>query len=354
WDDGVEKINGPMLADTLLTKNSACFGCPVGCKRVVKVDDEKYKVPEGAGPEYETVAGYGTMMLIDNLGAICKINELCNQYGMDTITSGSTMAFLCECADNGLISKDDLDGVDLKWSSPDAVIELIGKIANREGCGDWIAEGSESAAGRIGKNSADFLTTVNRLESPMHDPRGFHGQGLAYATSSRGACHVNAMEMFVEQGYVFYPELGLSDAFTGQESAGKANMVAIAQNLGAILNAACICHFPAIVFTEQDYLNSINKATGFGYDLETLMKAGERMWVLKRAINNMFGLTRENDRLPKRITTPLEDGSAAGSAPDIGLMLKEYYEVRDIDEKGRPSKAKLESLGLGYMIEKIH
>lgn len=355
WDEGVAMINGPTMSDTILVKGHSCFGCAVGCKRVVKVEDGGlYDMPESAGPEYETVTGLGAMMLIDNLPAVAKMNELCNRMGMDTISAGGTMAFLCECVEKGLVSAADLDGIDLQWSAPDAVIELLKKTARRAGCGAWIADGSEGAAERIGGAAADCLTTVNRMEAPMHDPRGFHGQGLAYATSSRGACHVNAMEMFVEQGFAFYPELGLDEPYQGMESGGKAEMTAITQNLGAVLNAACVCHFPAIVFAEKDYVDALNLATGMGWTLETVMSAGERMWTLKRALNNMFGLTRANDRLPKRLLTPLDGGPSAGSAPDIDLMLSEYYKVRDIDERGRPSRAKLESLNLGFMAEKIH
>ncbi|MEW6203241.1 MAG: aldehyde ferredoxin oxidoreductase family protein [bacterium] len=354
WDDGVSKINGPTMSDTILTRNHSCYGCPVGCKRVVKVEDDKYAVPEGPGPEYETVAGFGTMLLIDNLNALARINWLCNRYGMDTITCGSTIAFLCECVENGLVSDEQMGGIKLHWGDADAAITLVEKTARREGIGNILAEGSAAAAKKIGGNAEDFITTVKGLESPMHDPRGFHGQALAYATSSRGACHVNAMEMFVEQGYVFYPDLGLGTPLDSQQSEGKGFMVVKTEDFGCIFNAACICHFPAIAFSEHDILNMLNAATGFNYTLEEMMRVGERMWVLKRALNNMFGVTRADDMLPKRMLMPVEDGPAAGSVPDMEVMLKEFYALRELDDQGRPSKKKLESLGLGYMVEKIY
>jgi aldehyde:ferredoxin oxidoreductase len=246
-----------------------------------------------------------------------------------------------------------MGGIPLEWGNADAVIALLDKIAWREGIGNLLAEGSAAAAKKIGKNAADFLATVKGLESPMHDPRGFHGQGLAYATSNRGACHVNAMEQFVEQGYIFYPDIGLGEEWKSQESEGKGYLAVKTEDLGCILNAACICHFPAIAFSEHDILSMINAATGFNYSLDDMMLVGERMWVLKRALNNMFGVTKADDALPKRLLTPLKEGHAEGSVPDMEVMLKEFYGLRDFDVQGRPSRKKLESLGLGYMVERI-
>ncbi|MEW5945737.1 MAG: aldehyde ferredoxin oxidoreductase family protein [bacterium] len=353
WDDA-EKINGPTMTDTILTSGHSCFGCPVGCKRRVKVEGGEYAIPEGPGPEYETVASYGTMLMINDLKPIAKINELCNRYGMDTITSGCTIAFIMDCVEKGILSAADMDGIELKWGAAGAVIRMVEKMAKREGFGDVAAGGSRAIAEKIGGNAGDFLTTIKGLEAPMHDPRGFHGQALAYATSNRGACHVNAMAQFVEQGYIFYHELGLGDALPGQQSEGKARVVKISQDIGQIFNCASICHFPAIAFSERDILNMLNYATGFGYTLESMMEVGERVWILKRYINNMFGVTRADDIFPKQLLKPVEDGPAAGSVPDIELMIRDFYEIRSLDEQGRPSREKLEALGLGDLLSRVH
>lgn len=354
WEEAIEKLSGPEMSDTILTKNHACLACPVACKRVVKIDEGPYKMEEGPGPEYETVCTFGTFLLNSDLKAVSKANELCNRYGMDTISCGSTIAFAMECFDNGLISSSDIDGLELKWGNIDAVLKMVDKIARREGFGDTLAEGSKIAAEKIGGQSKDFSVTVKGLEAPAHDPRAFHGMGLAYAVSNRGACHMNSMQMWVEQGYVFYPKIGLEGPYGGQTSEEKAMVNVKTENIGSIYNSATLCSFAAVPFTEDDILNAINWSTGFNYSLDDLMKIGERIWMLKRGINILYGVKPEDDRLPKHILTTVEEGPQAGSVPDIDLMLKEFYDLRGLDEKGRPTKQKLEELGLAELAQKIY
>ena len=353
WDEGGDALSGMAMAESILVKGRTCLGCPVACKRVVKIDKGKYKMNEGPGPEYETCSSFGTLCFNSDLKAVAKINELCNMYGMDTISCGGTIAFAIECAESGILK--DTNDLKLSFGDADVILRLVDMIARREkGIGNLLADGSKKASKKIGKDSEKFLVEVKGLEAPMHDPRAFHGLGLAYAVSNRGACHVNSFQMWVEQGFSFFPEIGLEGPYEGMISNGKAEVNAIAQNLGSIFNSACICFFAGIPFSATDILNCLNYATAFNYRLEDMMKVGERIWYLKRGINNLLGIKREDDRLPEKILTPTTEGAAAGSVPNIKLMLNEFYKIRGFDKKGIPKKEKLEELGLGSLADNLY
>ena len=344
-------LGGPAIHETILEGRVACYTCPIGCKPVVAVDHPEYAIAKGPGPEYETCATFGTMIMNDDLNAVAYANELCNRLGLDTITCGATIAFIMDCYANGLLSRQDLDGVDMAWGNVDAAIKIVKKIAYREGFGDRAAEGSQALAASIGKDAEKYAVTVKGLELPMHDPRGFHGQGLAYMNSNRGACHLQHAVQAVEQGMVAWPEVGLEENYAATESAGKAKMVCISENIGQMANAACICQFVHWAMGLDEFLDGFNAVTGYGFDMEELIAAGQRAWVLKRALNNIMGVTAADDRLPLKVLTPTAEGSAAGSVPDEDLMRKEYYEIRGLDEKGFPTSGLLQELGLTFLNE---
>lgn len=354
WDEGGDALSGSTMADTILIKGHSCYGCIVNCKRVVKVDEEKYKVEEGPGPEYETCAAFGTLLFNKNLSAVAKANELCNRFGMDTISCGSTIAWAIECYEKGILTDKDTDGLKLNWGNIDDVIVIIEKIAKREGIGNILADGSKKASRKISRGSEKFLTDVKGLEAPMHDPRAFHGVGLQYATGNRGACHVNTSCMYIEHGFCFYPEIGLGGPYEAHSAENKAQLNVGAQNIGSIFNSACICMFAGIPFSAQDILDAINYTTGFNWSLDDMMKVGERIWYIKRGINNLFGITRKDDYLPEKILTPLEEGGTNGTVPDIKTMLNEFYKLRELDEEGKVKKEKLEELGIGELAKKIY
>jgi aldehyde:ferredoxin oxidoreductase len=353
WDEGVPMVSGPYMADTILTRNTACFGCTVACKRVVKVESGPNAIPEGAGPEYETVGTFGTQMLIPDLEHIAKCNETCNKLGMDTISCGATIASVMDAMEAGVITPEDTGGLVFKFGEPDTVKRVLPMIAAREGFGALLAEGSRRLARKLGK-AGEFMTDVKGLEAPMHDPRPFWGVGLNYATVSRGACHVNTMQMFVEHGFVFYPQLDLADEVMQYETEKKAFVNVQTQKLGQLSNSFCLCQFPMIPLDEDDLLNMLNSTTGFGFSVQEMMAAGDRIWLLKRGINNLLGATRADDCLPKKLLTPLEDGAAAGMVPDIDTMLADFYKLRGIDAAGKPSRETLESAGLKELADKLH
>jgi aldehyde:ferredoxin oxidoreductase len=346
-------IGGPAIHESILKGRAACYACPIGCKPVVEVDNPEYMVSKGPGPEYETCASFGTMIMNDNLDGIAYLNELCNRQGLDTITCGSTVAFIMECYENRLLSKADLDGLDLSWGNVDAVIELVKKIAMREGIGDKAALGSRTMAELINGNAEDFTVTVKGLELPMHDPRAFHGIGLAYMNSNRGACHLQHTVQAVEQGMVAWPEIGLEEDYPATESNGKAKMVSICEDIGQMANAACICHFVYWAMGLDNFFAGFNAVTGYDFGMNDFLATGQRAWVLKRALNNMMGVTVADDQLPKKVLTALADGAAAGSTPDEELMRREYYELRGLDERGIPTPQLLDFSGLEFLNERL-
>lgn len=347
------KIGGTVMTQQYLTKPHACFTCPIACKRTVRVKEGPYKINEGAGPQYETCASFGSLLMNDDLASILKMNETANKYGLDSISCGTTIAFAMECFEKGLISSKDLDGGQLRWGNADDILAMVDKIAHRQGFGDVLAEGSRRAAEKIGKNAQDYTIEIKGLEFPLGDPRGAHGLGLAYAMSTRGACHLQHMVLYIESGWTTFPDIGLTGPYDPKADEGKAEITVVSENVGMLTNAATLCHFAMISISVGDLVEALRATTGFDYDLEELMRCGERIWMLKRGLNNLMGITAADDRLPKRIMTPHKEGAAAGSVPNMELMLKEYYQLRGLDSNGRPLKQKLNSLGLSDLAAKL-
>jgi aldehyde:ferredoxin oxidoreductase len=340
-DSALLALDGTTLADTILTGSSACYACPVVCKREVEVTDGGVTRAKGAGPEYETIMGFGPMLMNSDLKATAAANELCNRLGLDTISCSATIAFATEATERGLLPSD------LKWAETEPMLAMIGKIAQRTGPGDLLAEGVKRAAVRLGVAAdADWVPHVKGSELPMHDPRCYYGVGLGYATSPRGANH-NAANVYIELGSAIYPEMGLDGDLSSRRTEGKAFLSAMSQRLGCVVDALTLCFFDSWGYTLEEMCQALNCVAGFDYDVAELARSGERLWALKRSISNLLGATAADDRLPGRLLTPLADGPTAGSAPDLPAMLREFYEICDIDEKGRVSRERLESLGLG-------
>ena len=219
------KVGGGVMTSQYLTSGHACEACSIGCKRVVKVDEGPIIVEEGPGPEYETAAAFGPLVMNDNMPAVLKLSELSNKYGIDTISCGAAIAFAMECFEKGVITSEDLDGGQLRWGNVDDIFAMLDKIVFRKGFGDVLAEGARGAARKIGKGSEELTCEVKGLDCPMHDGRALHGIGLAFAMSNRGACHVQHMDLSIESNWCTYPEAGLPGPYMGMTSEGKAEMV---------------------------------------------------------------------------------------------------------------------------------
>jgi aldehyde:ferredoxin oxidoreductase len=335
--ENVDNVSGARMTETILTGRSACQGCVIACGRVVKLGDRAKR----KGPEYETIVGFGPNLLNDSLEAIVDLGELCDRYGMDTISTANTIGLAFHLFDKGIITKDDTNGLVLTWGDVDAIEQLVNLIGLREGIGDLMAQGSRRFAACF--SVEEEAVQVNGLEVAYHDPRGVSGMALSYATSPRGACHNQSDYFSVDWGHT-HEGLRIS-YFERHAQAEKAANVARHQDWRTVFNAIVMCIFAN---TEPEMqVKLINAACGLDWTVGDMMRAGERAWNLKRAINNRMGLTCANDKLPKALLEPFPDGGSAGFAPDLQGMLHAYYEARGWDlETGKPSRDKLLSLGL--------
>ncbi|MDP1544659.1 MAG: aldehyde ferredoxin oxidoreductase family protein [Anaerolineales bacterium] len=334
---GVDNISGAKMAESILVGKSACQGCVIACGRVVDIGDGSKR----KGPEYETVVGFGANLLIDDLVEVVRLGELCDKYGLDSISTSNTIGLAFHLFEMGKITLQDTGGLDLEWGSFPAARQLIHMIANREGIGDIMARGSRQLGAAFG--AEDEAVQVNGLEVAYHDSRGVSGMALSYATSPRGACHNQSDYFFVDFGHT-YEEIGI-DYFERQAQAEKAANVAKHQDWRTHFNSALICIFANV--SPQTQVDLLNAQLGLKWTIPDLMKSGERAWNLKRAINNRMGLNAYNDKLPKALLEPLKEGGAEGFSPDIEGMLFAYYEARDWDlETGKPTRKKLLELEL--------
>lgn len=325
------------------------------CKRRAEVKEGPFRSGPGPGPEYETVAGFGSLCLNTDLEAIGKANDLCNRLGLDTITCASAVAFALECHENGLISAAEADGLDLSWGNAESMIRLVEKIGRREGIGDLLAEGTERASASLGGGSEQFLTTVKGLEAPMHDPRWAHGFGLAYAISPRGACHMSGVEYPVEGGGMYIPEIPeMAAEITEMSSEGKAELNVAAQDFGTFFSSCAVfCNLGAMVLNATQAVEMVNHATGFDYTLEEVVGIGRRVWYLKRGLSNLFGARTEHDCLPIRLRTVLDEGPTEGSSPNMELMLQEFYRLRRLQPDGLPERSVLEEMGMHTLTDAL-
>ena len=313
WPDGPEKLGGTTIAETILTKGKSCYGCAVGCKRITAVDSGPFAAKEGPGAEYEGVVALGCLNLINDAEANNKANEMCNRYGMDVISSGSTIAYATEAYEKGLITDKDTGGIKLGWGQPRTQLQLLDQIAHREGFGNELAEGSKVMSEKFG--GKEFAIHVKGLECPMHDPRALWGMALTYATSIRGACHCADTNLYTDMGVQNHSDIGIKRSWPYKVK-GKAEVTVGSQVKGVISNSAVICSYAWGVIGEMDELvTAINHITGMGYTKQELVDVGHRIWYIKRAIGNLCGMTREDDRLPERILKPHEEGATANMIP---------------------------------------
>lgn len=348
-------LAGPIYKDQILVKNHACWGCAIGCKRVVKVDQEgPFQLDECAGPEYETVCMFGSNVMSDNIFATAKANDMCNRLGLDTISMGQIIAFVTECQDRGLLTPEECDGLKMEWGDAETMLKLIDLCATGKGFGKRMAGGSKRLAQEIGGDAMDYTIQVRNLDFPAHDPRGCHGFGVSYTTSPRGACHCASSNLYAEQGAGKpLPKFNLGGPYDEMVSEGKGEMTAYAQDIGQILNNAVICHLTFIAWKDDQIMEAINAVTGFDYSIPDFLKTGERAWYLKRAIFQLYGSAGKDDVLPKRMLVPLDHGPTEGSVPDIDLMTKDFYETRQLDAEGRLTRPKLDELELGWVADMI-
>ena len=345
--DEATNLSGVAMMETILARSVPCYGCAVACGREVTLKDTPYGVDVVDGPEYETVAMLGSQLLVDDLPGVAYAGHLCNRYGLDTISAGSSIALAYLLYDRGFITSTDTGGLPLRWGDIEVAHTLLEMIAQRKGFGDVLADGVKRISARY--QAGDLAVHVNGLEPAAHDPRALSGMAVVYATSPRGACHMQGDMYAVDMGLTV-PEVGIhpSGRF---KTRGKSKIVAKVQDWRTLYNSAIMCAF--VNPTAPVLVKLLSEATGWSSDIECWQRTGERIFNLKRAFNNRLGICRGNDRLPERLFIPMSNGSR-GRTPRMDLLLEEYYACREWDwETGKPARNKLIGLGLPEIAEDL-
>jgi aldehyde:ferredoxin oxidoreductase len=335
------RVSGAAVKDSILAGVSACHACVIACGRVVRLEDGAKR----KGPEYETLVGFGPNLMLNDPIFATRMGELCDRYGMDSISTSGTIGLAFQLYEMGKITVADSGGLELNWGDPQVVETLVHLTARREGLGAILACGSRALGAHF--HAEEEAVQVNGLEVAYHDPRGASGMALVYATSPRGACHNQSDYFFVDLGQVEY-SLGM-ESYGRLDGPEKAGNVAIHQNWRTVFNALVMCIFSNV--PPETVLNLINAACGLNWRIADMLKSGERGWNLKRVINNRLGLTRLNDKLPKPLLQPYSDCSPreASCELEIDAMLEAYYLARGWDAKsGYPTSEKLLELGLDF------
>jgi aldehyde:ferredoxin oxidoreductase len=334
WEEMAEPLTGSTLTEQYLTNRMACAYCEIACKRVVEVKEGPFAVPKGPGPEYETIVAFGSLLGSMDLAATCKAGRVCNNLGIDTISSGSTIAWAMEAQEKGHLTLEDTGGIQLKWGDLDTVVNtVLPMIAKREGAlGALLAEGSRSAARKVGHDSIEYSTHCKGLEAPMHDPRGGgHGMAITYSMSARGACHTADPMLFVEMGACYYPEIGFEYELEPMTDEYKPESAVISITLGAIENSACYCQFADREISIPEWVELFNVVAGYDWDIDSMMRAGRRVFYLKRLINHKFGLTGKDDTLTPRMLEPARDGEPEGIEINFEGMKARFYDLMGMD-----------------------
>ena len=333
WETGAweyaDRISGTAMKNTILLGHRACEACPVGCTRVVRVADGPYGGvrPEYGGPEYETVAAFGSLCENHDLEAIALLNQRCNVYGLDTISAGTAIAFAMECFEEGILTEREI-GFRLDWGDAPAMVRLLDMIARREGVGDLLAEGTRRAAAQLGHGADAFAVEVKGLEFGMHEARGKKGLALSYATAPRGADH---MEGFHDPSLAVpnaWPEIGVVDAMDRFTLEGKPRVVRLAEDYTSFINSLPLCSFMSLtvggIRNTEEISGMLSAATGWtDLTLAEEMAIGERAYNLARAFTVRESGGTAVDRLPAKLSrllrgyavTALEDGREGRPIP---------------------------------------
>jgi len=364
WQSGVfdqiDEMNGQAMTDKVLVKELACFGCPIACGRGTAIKEGKWAGKSGEGPEYETTNMFGACCGISDMNAVTMANYLCNEYGIDTISAGSSIAFAMECFKKGILTSDMTGGRDINFGDSDIIVELVEKIAKREGIGDLLAEGTKVMAERLGKGSSVFAMNVKGLELPAYDPRAAKICGLGFVTANRGGDHITGFieaPTFIDAPILIVEDSSIYDPLNVKPE--EAKILVDMEDALTSLDALGGCKFMGALLKAEDLVELIKCATGWDdFTVDDFRKAGERIYNLIRVYCNREGIRRKDDILPERLMKePLPDGPAEGMVIDTDTleMLKDaYYTFRGWNlNDGIPSLAKLKELGLDDLIEDV-
>ena len=354
--DDIEAINAESISDSVLVEGVACFACPVTCGRNTAIKEGKWQGNSGEGPEYETTNTLGAMCGISDINAITMANYLCNRYGLDTISTGSTIAFSMECFQRGILTPEMTGGLDLEFGDADLVVELVEKIACRQGIGDLLAEGTQVMAQKLGQGSNHFAMQVKGLELPAYDPRAAKICGLGYVTANRGGDHITSYveaPTFIDVPLLVIDDSAIKDPFVADPR--EARVVVDMENALSALDAIGCCKFMGMGLTSQDMVDLLKYATGWDITLEEYLACGERNYNLARAFCIREGIERDSDNLPERLVQdPLPSGPAENmliERESLEAMKDAYYHFRGWDiATGKPSPEKLAELELQNLV----
>jgi aldehyde:ferredoxin oxidoreductase len=360
--EGAESISGHKMAETILKERDTCFGCVVRCKRVVEVTEGPFLVdPRYGGPEYETVATMGSYCGVSDLAAVSLANQLCNMYGMDTISCGGTVAWAMDCFEQGLITTEQTGGIVLRFGNAEALVQMVELIGKREGLGRVLGEGSARAAEALGMGQ-DLVVAVKNHEFPAHMPQVKRSLALIYAVNPFGADHQSHEH---DPCYGWYPdrmaELDLLDPQPADNlNAEKVRYAVYTQRLYSCMDSVSVCQFVFgaawQLYGPSQLVDAVRAVTGWNVSLWELMKVGERRLNLMRAFNAREGVGSEADTVPPKLLVPLQGGASEGmavTAEEVETAKALYYQMAGWDENGRPTRAKLEELTLDWVADEL-
>lgn len=346
------KIDAVTLMRDYGTGMAGCFNCPIRCKKKIRIENAPWPIdPVYGGPEYETLASFGSNLLIGDLQAVCKAGEICDSQGVDTISTGATIAFAMECYENGILTEQDLDGLQLNFGNAEAMLAMVEKIAKREGIGDLLALGSKKAAEKIGNGAGQFAMQVKGLELPYHEPRLNQGLGLHYSVHATGADHCTGIIDSTLPGQIDnWKRIGMAEDIPTTELSSR--KVRMAYELGLyreMSNHLGLCYFVPWNITELR--DAVTATTGWPVTAWNLMKVVERGITMMRLFNLREGFTSEDDILPARFhTSPPE-----GPLTETRVSKEEHRNARDLyykmmgwDSNGNPTDACLAALDLEW------
>ncbi len=367
-----EEINGKTLYNEHLRGHEkdeqnrfgrdTCFSCSIKCKRVSQIDEGPFKTDaKYGGPEYETLATFGSYCGISNMDAIIHANALCNMYGMDTISCGATISWAMECWAEGKITAEDTGGIELEYGSAEAMVKMTEMIAKQEGFGKILAEGSQKASEIIGRGTEDYLITSKGQEAPAHMPQVKRSLSVIYAANPFGADHESSEH---DPAYKAYPERMEQIGLTNPQERLALNeemmrFAMVTQHLSSAVDSLSVCAFifgaSFQLYDANQLVEVVNAVTGWDTDMTEILAVGERRLNMLRAFNSREGIGRESDTLPKKMfKRPLEGGRSDGYSIDEKeweTALEDYYRLCDWDVMtGHPSLKKMESLGLGWVV----
>ncbi|CAJ37975.1 aldehyde ferredoxin oxidoreductase family protein [Methanocella arvoryzae] len=345
-------ISGQKMSGTMLTRTRGCYCCNIYCTRLINVPYGPYHGLRGKGPDYDATVAFGSQCGNGNLEAAAQANLWCDQYGLDAVTTGETIAWAMELYERGIIDRHDTRGLDLRFGNHEAMVAMVPKIATRMEFGAVLADGLAEAAKKIGKGSEQYVMAVKNMDLPGFEARGSKAMGLQYAVDNRGGDNLRPFGVMTECFGFRSKELNMPEQYDPLSEANKTQWLIPAQNYSVAVNSLICCMFTIIGYSVEpsQYARQLSAITGFSYDTDRLLLAGERIWNLQRAFNVREGFTRKDDRLPDRLTTePAPSGPAAGSTVHLDPMLDAYYEARGWDRSGIPTMEKLRSLGLEHV-----